>query len=547
MTGYLAVQVLTSSMVGRGDDELNGGHGDDILDGGPGNDTLDAGHGDDKLYGGAGNDTLDGGPGDDTIDGGTGKDMLIGGPGKDKFVLTDLVANPDDADIITNFTFEVTGDDWANQYLGDYLVFANDVDQIWIETIKGKSTIYDPVEQAMIEVGKSKTTIYDSVEKTNTYAVIIDQDGGFDPSGLTGRAIQEDGDLVTVHLISTDMIRGTGDDDTLRGTDGNETLQGGNGNDTLNGGPGRDILSGGWGSDKFVLTDPVANPDDADIIMDFASTGLGLVLVEDEYDYLVFANDVNQIWVETIKAKSTIHDPVKQTQVEVGEHKTIIYDSAEKTTTYAVIINHSIFNYSDLIGKAIQRDGDTVTVHLGPTELIRGTGDDDTLRGTDGNETLRGRNGNDTLYGGAGNDTLEGGHGDDILYGGAGNDTLEGGHGDDTLNGEAGKDTLEGSWGQDKFVLTDPVANPDDADIIKDFRVSGPFEEDYDYLVFANDVDQIWTERSEGKTTIYDSAEKTNTYAVVNDGYGFNFNSEDSLEGRAIQLDGDLVIVTEIV
>ena len=78
--------------------------------------------------------------------------------------------------------------------------------------------------------------------------------------------------------------------------------------------------------------------------------------------------------------------------------------------------------------------GLNLTVNAGEgTDIVFGTGQNDTLNGDAGGDTLHGGGGNDILNGGAGNDMLFGGSGNDRISGGAGNDTITGGGNNDTI------------------------------------------------------------------------------------------------------------------
>ncbi|KAG1650312.1 hypothetical protein GQR58_028133 [Nymphon striatum] len=65
------------------DNIITGGAGDNTFLGGMGNDTLNGGEGNDDLQGGSDNDYLDGYWGDDTMVGGSGDDTMLGNLGKD--------------------------------------------------------------------------------------------------------------------------------------------------------------------------------------------------------------------------------------------------------------------------------------------------------------------------------------------------------------------------------------------------------------------------------------------------------------------------------
>ncbi|HXG43062.1 MAG TPA: calcium-binding protein [Dehalococcoidia bacterium] len=94
----------------------------------------------------------------------------------------------------------------------------------------------------------------------------------------------------------------------------------------------------------------------------------------------------------------------------------------------------------------------------GQSELVLGTGGNnsisagggnDCVLGGGGNDTLSGGGGDDVILGGPGADSINGGIGDDILYGGPGNDSISGGSGDDLLVGQEGSDNVAGDQGTD--------------------------------------------------------------------------------------------------
>ncbi len=107
-----------------GDDVLKGdsllGQGNDSLDGGAGNDNLQAGWGDDDLIGGSGNDYLEGNDGNDLLIGGLGDDQLVGGYQSDEFIGVDPnSSNPGahEIDTLTGDKSKGTASDYF--WLGD--------------------------------------------------------------------------------------------------------------------------------------------------------------------------------------------------------------------------------------------------------------------------------------------------------------------------------------------------------------------------------------------------------------------------------------------
>ena len=281
-------------------------------------------------------------------------------------------------------------------------------------------------------------------------------------------------------------IKGTDGDDTLTaatdaphskiyGYAGDDTLDGGDGDDTLYGGDGDDTLLGGNGANTLY------GGDGDDTL--FGGNGDDVLSGGDGADILSGGAGIGP--------------------ADSG------YDTADYSESNA---------------------GVTVSLGDGPTNGGHATGD--RLHNIE------------NLVGSDYNDHLMGDDGDNILNGGAGNDDIKGGKGDDHLIGGSGKDTLIGGFGSDVFMLLDKVANPADADIIMDFsdldqsgRLLPNYYKDHDYLAFANGVTEIWIAKASGKTTIYDSAEKTNIYAIIDNG---EFGKSDFTD-RTIQEGNDLV------
>ncbi|AFZ28323.1 putative calcium-binding protein (plasmid) [Cylindrospermum stagnale PCC 7417] len=82
-----------------------------------------------------------------------------------------------------------------------------------------------------------------------------------------------------------------------------------------------------------------------------------------------------------------------------------------------------------------------------------GTDDGELLEGDNLSNIIFGSGGDDTINGNAGNDTLYGDNGDDIINGGIGDDIIDSGFGNDTIDGGAGNDTLRISRPQSKISL----------------------------------------------------------------------------------------------
>ena len=237
-----------------------------------------------------------------------------------------------------------------------------------------------------------------------------------------------------------DIVRGdTGDDtidggagnDLLTGDTGDDSIVGGTGNDTIAGGSGNDTLTGGAGEDTFLFIENFGQ----DTITDFD--------VDDD------VIDISMLDME-IASYSDL------TIVQMGNDVTIghtDFDGGIITLTGVSATDLSADNFSlpDGSTTSVETDeGQTVSRYENPWEgndnpnimlessadtRILGKGGDDVILAGEGNDMLEGGADNDMLLGEEGNDTLTGGTGDDWLAGGSGDDTFvfEAGHGNDTI------------------------------------------------------------------------------------------------------------------
>jgi len=137
-------------------------------------------------------------------------------------------------------------------------------------------------------------------------------------------------------------------------------------------------------------------------------------------------------------------------------------------------------------------------------DFLRGGKENDFISGTDG--------GDDFLLGDADEDNVFASvTGNNILRGGRGNDSLNGANGVDLLCGDFGRDVMFGGNNRDYFMLrTDKVtdgdtilnnlsANPDDVDIITDFKIA----DDYIVLPGVSTLNEIKLELVPGTANDY--------------------------------------------
>ena len=334
-----------------------------------------------------------------------------------------------------------------------------------------------------------------------------------------------------------DVLRGTMDDDQLYGHEGNDSLYGGDGVDQLYGGEGDDYLNPGdndcdWdyvegshGNDTIdfgdnengwheisysyvgfdagieVAIDGVANTGTidkgaagTDTILDIANpmeSDCGIALIGTEFeDVFNLTLDSNQ-WLNVLgKAGNdtfnidggnvtlTFWSAAQGIHVNLTDGRVYEDGFGDVDTVNGAVVGVTGSNHSDLIigsGNNESFDGrtgdDTIdggggfdrlrftSSRYGDVEVdleagtATGTRNDDAFSYTISNiEHVSGGNGNDELRGGAAAEQLDGGRGDDTLIGGAGDDTLHGGAGADVLEGGAGAGDMLAYWGSDAGV-----------------------------------------------------------------------------------------------
>jgi len=89
------------------------------------------------------------------------------------------------------------------------------------------------------------------------------------------------------------------------------------------------------------------------------------------------------------------------------------------------------------------------------TNVIVGTGNEDTLIGTPGPDCIVGKGNEDFIDGGDGDDFISAGLGDDQIFGGFGNDLITAGQSADVVDSGPGDDVIGGGSGQDQIVTGD--------------------------------------------------------------------------------------------
>ncbi len=480
-----------------GQNSIFGFAGDDHLDGGDGHDHLEGGEGSDTMLGGAGRDgfrvAAEGGR--DSIDGGGDVDS-VGMDVNLTQVIVDLQAGTISAagvviaDVLavewvfaTNFADQLTGDGFANNFLGlagpdtldgrggndtlngeggeDLYRFsvapsATNADLVFgfasgFDTIQLDGTVHaNSGPSGTFAAGdarfwsSSSGTAHDADDR-----VIYNTSSGwlvYDADGTGSGAAQ----LITTlwtgivgtpsSIAATDItiINGSGGGgQTINGTSGNDSLVGGPGNDTINGFDGDDTINGLSGSDSLVGGEgrDVLTGGDGDDTLDgwFSENFFDEEQVPDTLNGGL-GNDV--FWVDN--AGDALTDSGGTDTVRVKDlHWTL-------AAGYENLVIHNDTAEHGFTGIGNELDNHIAATYSG--------------------SRLEGRGGDDTLIGGnnSGNSFAH-------VLGGEGNDSIRGtGDFGDTLDGGAGNDTISAA-GDESLLVYSVAPGAANADIIVDF------------------------------------------------------------------------------
>ena len=128
-----------------------------------------------------------------------------------------------------------------------------------------------------------------------------------------------------------------------------------------------------------------------------------------------------------------------------------VYSSNRQSEDGTVVVTYDISDGEDVIQQTATFNiaGRMPLVGTDGSDVLVGLGSGDTLIGLDGNDILTGRDGSDIIAGGPGNDRIAGGAGNDFIRAEAGDDVVFGGLGDDFISGGLGDDRLFGDEGND--------------------------------------------------------------------------------------------------
>ena len=336
-----------------------------VIDGGGGNDTLS---GDGTVLGGNGDDIIEGDGTGSLLSGGAGNDLLVnandgpdvvqGGKGfdlaqadsADTLSGIDLIYDSGTAGSAAAMAVSTQSITPAGGQLTDHvLTIAGQLD--------GEGAPMNDIISAILDAGGSNIVVTQN-GTTKTYplksvqSIVVDAGAGNDVIALS-----RSDDSRAIPVAAT-IIGGKGNDSIVGGASG-DSISGGLGNDTLFGGDGDDLLNGG--------SDVITSGDGAD----FISGGPGLA------DTVIYTQRVDDLTIN-------IADGSKANDGAAGE------------------------------GDNVQSDVENV---------FSGNGND-LLIGNDASNLLSGSGGNDTLQGGDGNDKLIGSKVKDVLMGEGGENTF---------------------------------------------------------------------------------------------------------------------------
>ena len=473
---------------GEGNDTLDGGPGADVLIGGAGDDVLggdqhDLGYFSYEYYTygfkspGAGN-TYIGGTGNDTLNGTCLADRYIFnlGDGRDTLTEREVPGQPADQVDVLRFGPGIAPEDITVTRSGTDLMLAhaNGTDSV---TVKNWYTSPGSTANQVERVEFSNGVVWSNIDLT-TWGLTVTGTAGNDV--LNGVGSFND---VLIGGAGNDTLNGLAGDDTLLGGQGNDLLYGGSGNDHLDGGDGNDLLDGGPGADvlRGGAGDDVLGGDQHDLgyfsfeyySYGYQSPGAGNTYQGGTGNDTLKGTCLSDLYLfnlgdglDTLIEREVQGQPAGQVDVLKFGPGISAADVLVRRNGADLVLAHVNGSDSVTIKNWYTSQGSTAnqveevqfadgTVWFASELTERGL----TVVGTAAGETLTGlASYSNILFGSGGNDTLTGGSLADMLYGGTGTDTLSGGAGNDTYHyfpGD-GYDTLTDSSGTaDTLVFPD--------------------------------------------------------------------------------------------
>ena len=436
-----------------GFENLTGSDFGDVLTGDSGNNTINGGAGIDLINGGSGDDTLNGGDGADTLNGGIGNDTLNGGDG------ADTLNGGDGNDTLSGGD----GGNTLNGGAGNDTLIQDGSDSSQLNGGAGDDNLI--VASASLQLGGA----YDGGTGTDTFDLSFFNFDGSIINLTTG--IWNDGTFDFLTLVNIENVIGTDGVDTITGNSSVNVLNGGDGDDTFLGITSSltagDIYDGGAGSNTLDLSalsaDITLNADSNSAngfaALSFDLTAGGRLATFSSINNFIFGSGDDTIYMDsglgTGFQGGAGDDQLFITSGGIGNGQVI--DGGADTDTLDLSFNTSFSYVTDLSAGTLIEGGSNVNT-LTSIENVNGNDLADTITGDANDNVLNGNGGDDVIIGGGGDDTLNGGAGDDILtHSGDGVVTLDGGADDDTLI-IAGFNPLgslfDGGAGDDTFDLS---------------------------------------------------------------------------------------------
>ncbi len=250
-----------------------------------------------------------------------------------------------------------------------------------------------------------------------------------------------------------DELRGNGQNDTLRGGGHHDRLYGDDGNDSLLGEDGNDILIGGMGHDTLIGgagADSLDGGHEHDLLILQAS---GRAHGGEGNDTLNGSSGADRLTGDG--GEDSILAGNGADTLDGGNGSDVL-DGGSGTDT-AIWSGATVTIELDDAGNGEATQGGYFDQLFSIERVVTGNGADLITFGSQHNmatagggaDTVFGDHGNDTLYGGDGADSLHGGVGHDVLAGQEGANRLDGAQGNDSLVGGSGNDVLFGGSGTD--------------------------------------------------------------------------------------------------
>jgi Ca2+-binding RTX toxin-like protein len=411
---------------------------------GDGNDSLDGGAGNDSLFGFLGNDTLSGGTGNDTLDGGQGRDLVdysyinsnaaytsgitVSLNLSNTVTVTALVGS--DVDQLVNIE-NVIGTKYADRLAGD--ANANS-----LNGGDGADTLSGGLGNDTLDGGNSVSGNA-GIDWADYSYVGVPSLGGTNgqSTGITalltgaGGSVTAAGTGDTDTLINIENIMGSTLADSITGDAMNNYLKGGLGSDTLSGGAGGNDTLDGNGSGT-------ADPNALDVVsFSYVAAGTNLTLDLNNFNLAKGAGFTGYTY--SVGGSATNADVLMNFEGIIGGAGNDSFVGDAQSNSLAGGLGNDTLSGgagnntldggagTDAVDYSKSTTGITTTLNGAGTIYLSGNFTD----GTSYNDTLINIEG---VLAGSGNDSVLGDATNNIFIGGAGNDTFDGGAGTDVVD-----------------------------------------------------------------------------------------------------------------